>query len=1686
MSEFLKVVKNFSTENCVVAISKCFTNLAFNGSIPAKECLESLLLAPQISQSKLNDMIKFIVQNLGPIEQMNAHGLEILKTIQNQRFNQVDTSINAYLDSFTGSKQSKKGLYSKISQIFSGTTTETLAGTNTTLFLALQHPNKSFRLLAVKRVIEILESKNKLDVQSIAPILNNLITDADLQISSAVLDIPSLSTIVNPTELVESLVTVIIGFKNTKFHSKAVIMATELCKKNPDLATISLRRALYGSLLYSSNFGNGPESWPWVSKVLEFAGISGKKQSELKEIMNGIHESKNSLALAQIICLFANGLKTLSGFNLEFVKNALTCDNIHARVFSSLVLNKVIIDRQASPDTIKAYLQVLEMQFAKPSMKSSGLDEEILSLRAGYSDGLYLKKVGLTSISQFEKNLSLISFAVIIMKTLAEKPVWYSKSLYSTNVLQMFGMVCSLSEYQHLMLKNLSASHISVNTLEFAMNCTTNSGLATAIRSAAINLASRAIEKSTDAKDYQLLLPSLMMNLTCDEKTIREKSLELLQSLKARFEPLESKKSTPSTIYGYDTFYGKTTNAVQYLSSKTASILCKVLLSRKQEILTDSSYLSLNMNTMLSLQKKMLNEVLSFMLSNLLAIQNKSNQVIILRLLAGIDSPLKVKTCTKILESEVKSISHSATDNLDLVLSLIKCYSVSNINSVLSKAECLSAFTSLFTNYSKSLVPVSCCAIGLISDSFFSSLDLSIKQSLFSALIEALALGSAEVKAAVIPCLQSISVSYEVAMPKLTEINDSFENNDQQKRAKSDENTQERKIAILIAFLEFLQFTSGVTNSVKLVSGIVVLLNGLLDFPIANVEYAKQLILSSLERILKTAPTASELNDEVLRADLIVQCIRVTENPQTHNAALLCLAAMGNTHPEVVLMNVMPVFTFMGANVLRQDDNYSFHVVQQTLETIIPSLIKSNDESPIPYVKNIMDVFVGALEHIPSHRRLKLFSILSKTLGQDVYLGSLLSLIVSYPVLAADNQTMSVGESVNHKKFATHLLQQFSPETALRSLNSLMQIYSSLPDSKSVQDVPSIIDVSVMSTKTVRLVKLHLLDFITSSLKINLDRFCLDESNEAHVDLHQQLVKCNLHLISETQIKVNADNVQSQYFQRCLMGLYANLDAINKILSLPVFLDVVDRLIKEDKDLVIKERVVKILKERVAALVVEDSQVEHLEKVTACLVSSLKNYKNSSLGLQIKKETFSCLSTLAEKIGSKSLGRFTNVFSIIIGAVGLKNPNVEVCNSALLTISSYVLVLGPRVVPLLAQFMAVILEKLENAIQVNGGNSKLIIQGCLTVIDSLFESIPMFMSAYLGRLILVLCSTAPVMIETEAVAKLVSKLHSKIPAKVEHRVVFPAALKQIDELISLGSQSLVTGLSFLQEIIEVSKQSSLMEYVNDWCKLFLSLFDTQFDDSLDKPTLEQGIISLFIKFTLKLNEKAFKPLYLKCVEWGLNADDGSEDRKLFLFKLSDSLLQSLKSIFVPYYGFVFDVAASVLEDAKSGSEIKPIWEPVLHSLGHCFAYDSSGKNLLNIDFVSHERFERIAIPLIDQLDLIDLHGPLYKDQMISLVIPTIGQLSVARRSEDAWKVINKSALMKTRSEHASVRWAALRVVSELYTRLGEEMLVYFPETIPFLAELLEDDDPEVEQLCKDVCLEIQEHLGEPIEPYFQT
>lgn len=98
-------------------------------------------------------------------------------------------------------------------------------------------------------------------------------------------------------------------------------------------------------------------------------------------------------------------------------------------------------------------------------------------------------------------------------------------------------------------------------------------------------------------------------------------------------------------------------------------------------------------------------------------------------------------------------------------------------------------------------------------------------------------------------------------------------------------------------------------------------------------------------------------------------------NPQTFQQALVLIANLARLAPDSVLFNVMPVFTFMGSNVFHRDDSYSFKVVQQTIEGIVPVMVSSlkqaHTDSLALYIasKEFLRVFTDAASHVPRHRR---------------------------------------------------------------------------------------------------------------------------------------------------------------------------------------------------------------------------------------------------------------------------------------------------------------------------------------------------------------------------------------------------------------------------------------------------------------------------------------------------------------------------------------------------------------------------------------------------------------------------------------------------------------------------------------------------------------------------------------------
>lgn len=157
----------------------------------------------------------------------------------------------------------------------------------------------------------------------------------------------------------------------------------------------------------------------------------------------------------------------------------------------------------------------------------------------------------------------------------------------------------------------------------------------------------------------------------------------------------------------------------------------------------------------------------------------------------------------------------------------------------------------------------------------------------------------------------------------------------------------------------------------------------------------------------------------------------------------------------------------------------------------------------------------------------------------------------------------------------------------------------------------------------------------------------------------------------------------------------------------------------------------------------------------------------------------------------------------------------------------------------------------------------------------------------------------------------------------------------------------------------------------------------------------------------------------------------------------------------------------------------PLLELVLSSLHKCFTYDEDG-------FLTPARFEAVMpllVSLVTTLRSLTPDDATYLRVCEELLVPCVSMMACAADKDVLWKPLNHALLMKTRESDWHVRYVALRAVHECFNSVGEEYLVLLPESISFFSELLEDESPEVEALCKKAVASIEELSGESLDSY---
>lgn len=227
-----------------------------------------------------------------------------------------------------------------------------------------------------------------------------------------------------------------------------------------------------------------------------------------------------------------------------------------------------------------------------------------------------------------------------------------------------------------------------------------------------------------------------------------------------------------------------------------------------------------------------------------------------------------------------------------------------------------------------------------------------------------------------------------------------------------------------VALLEFVQGADNIMNEELLHNVLFDLLNVCLSLEVQSpVEYTNQLILSTIYRLMMNG---LPVRDADLQIPLITKCIRTSRNPQTHHHALLVLVRLlRDADVRRALFNIMPIFTFMGSTVVRQDDAYSIQIITKTLETVVPIVNASDDEI---HACELLRTFIVSLPHIPEHRRTPLFVKLLQLLDNHLHLYYLLT----FESHAMKIASQKIEQPAQWLDFALQVSQEFSPQRLLQ------------------------------------------------------------------------------------------------------------------------------------------------------------------------------------------------------------------------------------------------------------------------------------------------------------------------------------------------------------------------------------------------------------------------------------------------------------------------------------------------------------------------------------------------------------------------------------------------------------------------------------------------------------------------------
>lgn len=620
---------------------------------------------------------------------------------------------------------------------------------------------------------------------------------------------------------------------------------------------------------------------------------------------------------------------------------------------------------------------------------------------------------------------------------------------------------------------------------------------------------------------------------------------------------------------------------------------------------------------------------------------------------------------------------------------------------------------------------------------------------------------------------------------------------------------------------------------------------------------------------------------------MLVNCIRSSTSPQVQNSALLLLASLADVAPDTVKHSVMPIFTFMGASTLRQDDEYSAHVIEQTIRRVIPPLIKSFQEQEkgvLLGVADLVNTFVSSYRYVPTHRRLHLFASLAETMGADDFLFALIAkLAVRHNVSGQDG---------NVAEFAAQLAGGFSAQTQIHSVLKYLEAITDVLEPKANSVVKHLFDgedeiKSVPATEVAR----RLLDVLQTvlyneRLKSKVARTLVEGDEQQTTQLRGLFTQTLASILSLGEKYTKNEQIRG--------GITPALEHLLELLSTSEFVIVVESLINHPETQFRRSALatfkLRIESERRADATSRISVLSLAPKIAGIL-------SDATAEIDLKSDALGSLNAVITRFGKQKPERIAELSEAIVGPGALRSTDNGLQVFALVCLASMTRVLGGRIVPVLPKTIPFALDLFGTSVE---DENELLHNAVLVYFDELCKVVPSFMHSYLSKMLpLVAASAETAEFDDSDAAVVRTEFLDTVADKLDTKVVVVALTNCWKSAVEAGPDAVAEQLETLQKVIARASKSTVQKLHQHLLNYFLLALDVRnAPDFADEDEVEELVIKTLVGMVFKLNDSIFKPMFLRIVEWALAEEVVEDEHKLrrmcLLWDLLGKLTQDLK------------------------------------------------------------------------------------------------------------------------------------------------------------------------------------------------